>query len=626
MVQVVIKNHTARWLWTFIVVALILAVIYALPNLYGESPSVQISSKSGNVITPAVVIQVSNTLATANVPVKASSDDGINLTLKFDNTDEQMAAQEALQPLLQDQYVMALNLSPNTPKWLLSLGASPMKYGLDLRGGMYFLLDLDMQVVMQTSLQNDETSLMNDLRNANIHYTAMNIVAGEGIVINLSDAASLSSAKQFIETSYPDLQLIADKQNLSLIANLSGPALKQLQSNAVAQTLQVMRNRVNELGVADAVVAKEGDSRILIELPGVQDATRAKSIIRGTATLKAMIVNDTVNPVAVVASGNVPTGSSIYKDEAGNPYVLYNPVIMTGDAISNATLSYDQQTGAPIVAVTLTGPQVSYFSQVTGQNVGHRMAIILVQSNFAETMVNGKPQATTTTTQTVINAAVIQSQLGNNFQITGIGNARSAQNLALSIRAGALPAPVQIVEEKQIGPSLGIQNIKMGALSVAVALALIMIFIMMYYRFFGVVASVCLLLNLILIVAVMSLIPGATLTLPGIAGIVLNVGMAIDANVLIFERIREELRKGSSNMLSIYTGYQRAFGTIVDANVTTFIVAIILFAVGSGAIKGFAVTLMIGIVTSVFCAVVIGRAIVNAVYGKHPERKLSIGI
>lgn len=626
MVQVVIKNHTPRWLWGLIAAILILAALYALPNLYGESPSLQISSKSGNLITPALVMQVSSTLTAANVPVKASTNDGINLTLRFDNTDQQMAAQEALQPVLQDQYVMALNLSPNTPKWLLALGASPMKYGLDLRGGMYFLLDLDMQVVMQTHLQNDETSLMNDLRNANIHYTAMNLVEGEGILINFDNASSMKSAQTFIEGAYPDLQVAADDKNLSLSANLSGPALKQLQDNAVQQTLQVMRNRVNELGVADAVVAKEGDARILIELPGVQDATRAKSIIRGTATLKAMIVNDTVDPARAAASGDVPPGSSLYQDQAGNPYVLYNPVIITGDAVSNAALSYDQQTGAPIVAVTLTGPQVSYFSQVTGQNVGHRMAIVLVQSNFTEKTVQGKPVTTTTTTQNVINAAVIQSQLGNNFQITGIGNARSAQDLALSIRAGALPAPVQIVEEKQIGPSLGVQNIKMGALSVAVALALIMIFIMIYYRWFGVIASLCLLLNLVLIVAVMSLIPGATLTLPGIAGIVLNVGMAIDANVLIFERIREELRKGSSNMLSIYTGYQRAFGTIVDANVTTFIVAIILFAVGSGAIKGFAVTLMIGIVTSVFCAVVVGRAIVNAMYGKHPECKLSIGI
>ena len=390
--------------------------------------------------------------------------------------------------------------------------------------------------------------------------------------------------------------------------------------------MQVMRNRVNELGVAEASVAKDSNNRIVIEMPGVQDATQAQSIIGGTATLNAMMVNDTVNAAQVAASGTAPAGSTIYEDQNGNPVVLYNPVIITGNAISDASVGYDQQTGAPIVQVSLTGPAVNYFSQVTGQNVGHPMAIVLVQSSFDQEEVKGKIQTVTHVTQTVINVATIQSQLGSHFQISGIGNARAAQNLAMSIRAGALPVPVQVAEEKQIGPSLGIQNIKMGALSVAVALGLILIFIAIYYRVFGLIAGLCLILNLIFIVAIMSLLPGATLTLPGIAGIVLNVGMAIDANVLIFERIREELRKGSTNMVAIHTGYERAFGTIVDANVTTFIVAVILFAIGTGAVKGFAVTLMIGIVTSVFCAVVVGRAFVNWIYGAHPQRKLSIGI
>ena len=600
-------------------------MIYALPNIYGENPSLQISSKDSSPVTFGLVDQVTSTLNAAHVNVLSATQDGSNLTLRFSNTDEQMAAQEILRPVLSN-YLMAVNLAPNTPAWLRNLGAAPMKLGLDLQGGMYILLDLDLQALVQNHLQDDATSIMNDLRVANIHYSNINVVGGEGILIDFANSSDLQNAQNLIQKNDPDLTLNADTKALSLNATLSAPALKILQDNAVDQTLQVMRNRVNELGVAEASVAKDSNNRIVIEMPGVQDATQAQSIIGGTATLKAMMVNDTVNLQQIAASGVAPVGSSIYQDQNGNPVVLYNPVIITGNAISDASVGYDQQTGAPIVQVSLTGPEVNYFTEVTGQNVGHPMAIVLVQSAFDQEEVNGKVQTVTHVTQTVINVATIQSQLGNHFQITGIGNARAAQNLALSIRAGALPVPVQVAEEKQIGPSLGIQNIKMGALSVAVALGLILVFIAFYYRIFGLIAGLGLLLNLVFIVAVMSLLPGATLTLPGIAGIVLNVGMAIDANVLIFERIREELRKGSSNMLAIYTGYERAFGTIIDANVTTFIVAVILFAIGTGAVKGFAVTLMIGIVTSVFCAVVIGRACVNAIYGRHPQRKLSIGI
>ncbi|MCX7123977.1 MAG: protein translocase subunit SecD [Gammaproteobacteria bacterium] len=613
MSTTIIKNETPKWLWLLIIVFFILALVYALPNIYGESPSLQISSKDGSPVTFALVSQVTDTLNAGHIKVLSAAEDTNNLTLRFKNTDDQMAAEEILRPGLTNQ-MMAVNLTPNTPSWLRALGGAPMKLGLDLQGGMYILLDLDMQALLQTHMQDDATSIMNDLREANIHYSTINTVPGEGVVLGFSDLISLQNAQTLIQKNDPDLNLIPDTKTLSLVANLSGPALKVLQDNAVNQTLQVMRNRVNELGVAEASVAKDSNNRIVIEMPGVQDATQAQSIIGGTATLKAMLVNDTVNAAQVLASGNAPAGSSIYDDQNGNGVVLYNPVIITGNAISDASVGYDQQTGAPIVQISLTGPEVNYFSQVTGQNA------------FDQEELNGKIQTVTHVTQTVINVATIQSQLGSHFQITGIGNARAAQNLALSIRAGALPVPVQVAEEKQIGPSLGIQNIKMGALSVAVALGLILIFIAIYYRVFGLIAGLCLILNLIFIVAVMSLLPGATLTLPGIAGVVLNVGMAIDANVLIFERIREELRKGSTNMLAIHTGYERAFGTIIDANVTTFIVAVILFAIGTGAVKGFAVTLMIGIVTSVFCAVVVGRACINWIYGRHPKRKLSIGI
>jgi preprotein translocase subunit SecD len=620
----VIKNITPWWQWLLILCLTLAAFIYALPNIYGESPAIQISNKDGSPITLNLISNIQNTLNENHLTYTSLSSDQNNITLKFTSTDTQLEAEEALKPLLQDNYIMALNLLPDTPAWLRALNANPMKLGLDLRGGMYFLLNIDMQVVLQNHLQNDAEALTNDLRNNNIHYANINVSNDNEIILTFRTTNDLELAKNFIQTNYPDLNIYAT--GMSLNGTLTPEALKTLQDNAVAQTLEVMRNRVNELGVAEATVAKEDDDRIVVELPGVQDATRAQALIGGTATLKAMLVNDTLDPVQAAKTNIIPPGSSLYYGLSGQPVVLYNNVIITGNAIADANVAFDTQTNLPIVQVTLKGPQVAYFSQVTAENVGHPMAFVLVESNFTQKMLKGRLINTTTTSQTVINVATIQSQLSNRFVITGIGNLRMAQNLALSIRAGALPAPIQIAEEKQVGPSLGIQNIQKGALSVAVALALVITFIALYYRVFGLIADLCLILNLIFIVAVMSLMPGATLSLPGIAGIVLNVGIAIDANVLIFERIREELRKGSSNTGAIHTGYARAFSTILDANVTTFMVALILFVIGTGAIRGFAVTLMIGIVTSMFCAVVISRALVNLIYGKNTNKRLSIGI
>ena len=622
---VALNHTTSLWRWLLIIVLITLAFIYALPNVFLESPAVQISAKDGSAVSSGLVRQVEVLLSNNHLSYQSLSTDQNNLTLKFASVDAQMAAQEALTGALQDKYVIALNLMPNTPKWLQALGANPMKLGLDLRGGMYFLLNIDMQVVIQNHLQTDVSSLTNDLRTANIRYAGISANLQNNIMVTFRDAGSQQAAAAYIAKNYPDLQ-VQNSGNLMLTLALTPAEIKLLQDNAVQQTLEVMRNRVNELGVAEATVAKESNDRVVVELPGLQDATRAKSIIGGTATLKVMLVNTTQDPGLAAKNGQIPAGSSLYYTAQGQPVLLYDNVVITGNAIADANVGYDTQTNLPVVQVKLQGPQVAYFSEITGQNVGRPMAIVLVESHFDQELQNGVLQNVTTTTQTVINVATIQQQLSNNFQISGIGSQRAAQNLALSIRAGALPAPVQIAEEKQIGPSLGVQNIKMGALSVVVALGLVILFIACYYHVFGIIADICLLLNLVFIIAVMSLLPGATMTLPGIAGIVLNVGIAIDANVLIFERIREELRKGTSNLLAIHLGYERAFATILDANVTTFMVAIILFAIGTGAVKGFAVTLMIGIVTSMFCGVVISRALVNLIYGKHPERKLAIGI
>ncbi|MDO8954936.1 MAG: protein translocase subunit SecD [Gammaproteobacteria bacterium] len=619
-------NWYPVWKYVLIAVLILLACLYALPNVFGESPAVQISPKGGQSVTTAMVSNVQQILSSNAITYTDLSSSTYDIEMKFSNTDQQMEAQDALKTALGNNYVVAINLAPNTPKWLMDCGAYPMKLGLDLRGGMYFLLDVDMQVVVDNKLQNTSDQLTQDLRTQNIRYTGISVVPNQGIQVQFRDPAANAEAKTYIGSHYPSLVVSTyPGQPLNLLVNFSQAEITQIQNYAVQQTVQVMRNRVNDLGVAEASVAREGTDRVVVELPGVQDAARAKSIIGGTATLKVMLVDEQAN-AAAAAKGTVPIGDGLYYDANNNPVVLKNQVALTGNAINGATVGYDPQTSLPVVQVTLSGPEVDNFSQITGANVGHLMAIVLVTNTFDKQLVNGKEITTTKTNQTVVNVATIQSALGNNFQITGIGNSRAAQDLALTIQAGALPAPVQIVEEKQIGPSLGMQNIKMGSISVAVAMLIVMIFVACYYRVFGLIADFALILNLIFIVAVMSLLPGATLSLPGIAGIVLNVGMAIDANVLIFERIREELRGGTPVQGAIHAGYERAFSTIVDANVTTFIVAVILFAIGTGAIKGFAVTLMIGIVTSMFTAIMVTRSIVNLIYGKRSVKRLSIGI
>jgi preprotein translocase subunit SecD len=619
-------NWYPVWKYVLIVVLVFLACLYALPNIFGESPAVQVSPKGGQTVDSSMVANVQQVLQSNNIPYRNLSSNTYDIEMMFSNTDQQMQAQEALKSALGDNYVVAINLAPNTPNWLMDLGAYPMKLGLDLRGGMYFLLDVDMQVVIDNKLQNTSDQISQDLRTQNIRYSGINVVPNQGIQIQFRDPVVMQTAEKYISSNYADLTVSQyPGQPLNLLVNFNQNEIAQIQDYAVQQTVEVMRNRVNDLGVAEASVARAGPDRVVVELPGVQDAARAKSIIGGTATLKVMLVDEQASPQAAL-KGSVPIGDALYYDANNNPVVLKNQVVLTGNSITGASVGYDPQTSFPVVQVSLSGPEVDNFSQVTGDNVGHLMAIVLVTNTFNKQMVNGQEVTNTQTNQTVVNVATIQSRLGNNFQITGIGNQRAAQDLALTIRAGALPAPVQIVEEKQIGPSLGMQNIKMGSISVIVAMALVMLFVAVYYRVFGLIANFALVLNLIFIVAIMSLMPGATLSLPGIAGIVLNVGMAIDANVLIFERIREELRGGTPVQAAIHAGYERAFSTIVDANVTTFIVAIILFAIGTGPVKGFAVTLMIGIITSMFTAIMVTRSIVNLIYGKRSVKRLSIGI
>ncbi len=618
-------NSYPLWRYLMILVIVILGVIYALPNIYGESNAVQVSPKNGASITPQLVEQVQTVLQQNQVAFNNLTANAADIEMRFSDTTEQMKAQEALQQALGSNYSVAINLAPNTPKWLQAIGANPMKLGLDLRGGMYFLLDIDMQSVINSSLQNTVSDLRTNLREQNIRYSEL-ALKPQGIVIGLRTPDAVTATESYIAKQYPTMMSTVDpKDPLKLLVTLNPQQAQQLQQYAADQTVQVMRNRVNELGVAEASVAKEGQDRVVIELPGVQDAARAKNIIGGTATLRVMLVDEQADPNAAV-SGNVPLGSALYYQANGQPVVLKNQVVLTGKSFVGANVGYDPQTSLPVVNVTLSGPEVSNFSRVTGENVHHLMAIVLIQQTFTKSDVNGKSVTKTKTDQQVISVATIQSQLGSNFQISGLGSVQNAQNLALMIRAGALPAPVQIVEEKQIGPTLGAQNILVGEISIAVSMLLVIVFIAFYYGVFGLIANVALILNVVFLFAIMSIIPGATLTLPGIAAVVLHVGMAIDCNVLIFERIREELRNGTPIQSAIHNGFARAFATVVDSNVTTLIVAVILFAIGTGSIKGFAVVLIIGILTSMFTAVTVTRGLVNLTYGGRVIKRLSIGM
>ncbi len=621
-------NQYPLWRNLLIVFFIIIAVLYSLPNAFGETPSIQLSPKNSSELTEQTVQKTKDILLQNNIKYHDLEVDKYNISMLFDSVNEQTKAQTELSDIFGNDMTVALNLSPNTPDWLRAIGASPMNYGLDLRGGMYFVLEADTDTAIKNNLDNFASEIRTQLREENIRYSGVDVVSGK-VVIEFNNRSQdvIDNAESYLKSHFPQLLITTknEKGAEQISLALNNQEVDQIRDSALTQVVEVMRNRVNELGVAEASVTKSNNNRVIIELPGVQDSARAKQILGGTATVQFQLVNQDAS-IQSAENGNVPIGSSLYYFANGQPLVLYNRVVLSGSAIVGAIATPDPQTQMPSVSIKLSGPEVSYFSKVTGENIGKQLAAVLVQTNFDKKMVDGKEVTVPSVSKQIINAATIQSRLGNSFQITGL-QMREAQNVALMIRSGALPTPVQIVEEQTIGPTLGAENIKMGAISIAVALALVVIFMVLYYGLMGLVADIALVLNLFFIVGVMSIIPGATLTLPGIAGIVLNLGMAIDGNVLIFERIREELRNGMTPQAAIHAGYQRAFSTIVDSNITTLIVAIILFAIGTGAVKGFAVTLMIGIITSMFTAITVTRAMVNFIYGKRRQlRWISIGI
>lgn len=610
----------------FLLLSLVLiGILYALPNWYGEDPSIQLLAKNHQAFDETTVKTVDKTITTAKLPYKNLQSDPTHgeLLVRFYNVEDQLKAQAMLKQQLAEDYEVALNLAPKTPRWLTYLGATPMKLGLDLRGGVHFLISVEVNALIERRLTGMIRTISDTLRIHHLQYTAIHR-QGMAIFMNFRNEEDKQEGVRLIKNYLPDLIVQPSSAKSQVKLSLSSTAQLAAQNYAVDQTMTILRNRINELGVAEPIVQRQGANRIVVDLPGIQDTSRAKAILGGTATLEFHMV-DVDNSVNEALQGNLPLSSRLYYYE-NHPYLLKNMVILSGTSIVGALSSFDEE-GQAVVNVRLGGGGESLFHQVTRDNIGKPMAIVYVETVMKPYNQAGKINYHLKKQERIISVATIRDALGNNFVISGLGDRQEARDLALLLRAGALPAPINVIEESTVGPSLGKMNITKGIVSIEVGFVLIMIFMVIYYRFFGLVANLALVFNLIGMIAILSLL-GATLTLPGIAGIVLTVGMAVDANVLIFERIREELRQGMPPFAAIQAGYDRAFATIVDSNVTTLIAAVALFALGTGAIKGFAVTLTIGLLTSMFTAISGTRIMITTYYQccRRQRLNLSIGI
>lgn len=616
-------NRYPLWKYLLILAVILVGLLYALPNLYGEDPAIQISHRD-TPVSQALGAQLSAILNKNHIRYKRIEHERATYLIRFYDTEQQLLAIAPLKAALGSRYIVAVNLAPSTPKWLRDLGGEPMYLGLDLRGGVHFLLQIDMQAAAEQVLERDEAGIRRYLMAQQIRYTEVSRDK-ETLFIRFPDVAQRDRATAVLGKEYTELAFTPTQRNGGpvLAAHMSQAALAQTQRYAMEQNITTLRNRVNELGVAEPVIQQQGKDRIVVELPGVQDTARAKDILGATAGLEFRLVSRQGNAADAKRTGQIPLNARLFHERDGTPILLQRHVILTGDYVVNAASGFAQQSNSPAVFITLNAEGAHLMSDATRNNVGRMMAVVYIESKPVTTMVNGKKVVSHEKTEQVINVARIQEQLGKRFQITGLESPQEARNLALLLRAGSLAAPMTIIEERTVGPSLGKQNIQQGFNSAVIGFLLVVFFMAVYYRLFGMVANLALIANVVLIVAVMSMIQ-ATLTLPGIAGITLTVGMAVDANVLIFERIREELRNGNTPQASIHAGYERAFGTIADSNITTLIAALMLFAFGTGPVKGFAVTLSIGIVTSMFTAIMGTRAIINLVYGRRRVKGLAI--
>jgi preprotein translocase subunit SecD len=618
-------NQYPLWKYLLLIVVLIVGSIYALPNLYGEDPSVLISLRSNN-IDKAGQDRIEELLKQSSIQYKSIESFQGKVLVRFDSEDTQLSASDKIKniELFQKnrEYTIALNLAPATPEWLQSLNANPMYLGLDLRGGVHFLMEVDMDAAIKRLNNILVSDMRSHLRGEKIRYLSIS-QNKDSIKIKFRDAENMEKGRSSLKREFGDLEYVTDEEKLLVTGKLTEVAIRNEKRAAIQQNVTTLRNRVNELGVAEPVIQRQGDSRIVVQLPGVQDTARAKEILGATATLEFRMVHGTPPDWQdAESSGRVPLNAKLYHERNGDPVLLKRRVIVTGDQINDASSTIDTQSGSPAVSIRLDGKGAKKMGETTRENLKKAMAVVFIENKIQSKMVNGQKVKIRTRTEEVINIATIQGQFSKNFQITGLGSSE-ARDLSLLLRAGALRAPVEIVEERTVGPSLGKDNIEKGFFSVIVGFCLVLVFMALYYKTFGLLANIALTVNLVLLLSILSLIQ-ATLTLPGIAGIVLTVGMAVDANVLIFERIREELRNGNSPQASIFSGFEKAVHTITDANITTLIAAIVLFSFGTGPIKGFAITLSIGILTSMFTAIMGTRALVNLTHGSRNLTKLSI--
>jgi len=615
-------NRYPAWKNVLVVLITALGFLYALPNLYGEDPAVQVSPASGSEVSAGTVQQVEQALDTAKLPYKSAAFAENRVLVRFADTDAQLRALDVVKQSLGAQYTVALNLAPRTPAWMKDVGLVPMSKGLDLQGGVHFQLQIDLNAAVQNRLQRSMNDLRSAMREKLIRYDDVSL-SGNVMSIALRSPADLDSARKLLAAQYSNLTVVDGAQPNSLSASVSDKDVQDLRQQAVEQNITTLRNRVNELGVAEPIVQQQGANGIVVELPGVQDTARAKEILGGTATLEFRLVDYTADPFDAQKTNHVPLDDQLFtRKDSGAPVLLKRDVIASGDQLVNAISGFSQDEGTPDVSVTLNSAGAAKMGDTTRQNLGKPMAVLFIETKSHVQQVDGQTLITHDKNYTVINVATIRGIFSKQFQITGLGQ-DEAQNLALLLRAGSLAAPMDFVEERTVGPSLGAENIRQGFNAAALGFALVVLFMAFYYKIFGVIADLAVFMNLVLTVALLTLFH-ATLTLPGIAGIVLTLGMGVDANVLINERIREEVRNGNTPQASIHSGYERAFATIVDAHVTTLIAAFMLFLFGTGPVKGFAVTLTLGIITSLFTAIMGTRSIVNGLYGGRKLDKLPV--
>lgn len=601
-------NQYPGWKYALILVILAVGALYALPNLYGENPAVQISSTRGLDLPLGLPATIEDALVVEKIQFESSVQIGNRLLYRFRSAEDQLLAADAIKKALGEDFVVALNLAPATPEWLRKLGGKPMTLGLDLQGGVHFLLQVDMDTARGQQQDRFVDDIRSVLRDEGIRYVSVRR-EGKGLLILLRSEEDRSKAESIIKSdqSLTGLQISETKvgENFGLSAMVQEQQLIELQQTALQQNITTLRNRVNEIGVAEPIIQQQGADRVVVQLPGVQDTVQAKKIIGATATLEYRAVDEQNDAFTAAQTGRIPPESRLYTDNNQQPILLKKRLIVSGDQLIGASSGFDQQSGEPQVSVTLDGVGAKRMLDFTRENVGNRMAVVFIEQKPGGKIV-----------EEVISVAVVREPFGKRFQTTGLDSMSEASQLALLLRAGALAAPMEIIEERTVGPSMGADNVAQGLKSVVIAFALVLVLMAVYYRMFGMIANVALFTNVVLLVSLLSML-GATLTMPGIAGIVLTVGMAVDSNVLIFERIREELKNGNTPQASIRAGFDKAFLTIADANITTLIAAFVLFLFGTGPIKGFAVTLSLGLVTSMFTSIMVTRALVNLIYGRR---------